>query len=70
MSAVALSLDEELEFVELAERLLENSRERHRRLLLLSFLMLGAGVALAPGVGCNPTDRCQVRPTSHSFGSM
>ena len=50
MSAVALSLDEELEFVELAERLLENSRERHRRLLLLSFLMLGAGVALLGAV--------------------
>jgi hypothetical protein len=43
---VTLSVDEELEFVELAERLLENSRERHRRLLLLSFLLLGAGISL------------------------
>ena len=50
MSAVALSLDEELEFVELAERLIENSRKLHRRLLLLSFLLLGAGLSLLGAV--------------------
>ena len=30
----------------------------------------GAGVAHAPRVVCDPMDRCQVCPTSHSFGSM
>lgn len=50
MVTVALSLDEELEFVELAERMLEKSREWHRRLLLLSFLLLGAGAALLAAV--------------------
>jgi hypothetical protein len=43
---MTLSLDEELEFVELAERLIEDSRVKHRRLLLLSFLLLGAGVII------------------------
>jgi hypothetical protein len=50
MATVALSLDEELEFVELAERMLEKSREWHRRLYALSFLLLGAGVALLAAV--------------------
>jgi hypothetical protein len=43
---MTLSLEEELEFVELAEGLIEDSRVKHRRLLLLSFLLLGAGVIL------------------------
>ncbi len=46
MLTVALSVNEELEFVEMAERLLDASRAWHRRLLLLSYVLLGAGVAL------------------------
>jgi hypothetical protein len=43
---VTLSLDEELAFAELVADWTRCSRERNRRLFLLSFLMFGAGISL------------------------